>query len=116
MYKQSRQQIKVTEELHLLVSYTAEILFNDPDRVFILSNNSSTPVTSLLYLQDVSRGYSTCFISYKDVKTVTIATENVDFIDFTYTKPENNLYEPRITVSLHFCGHSFFIRNNHKRM
>ena len=25
----------------------------------------------------------------KDVKTVTIATENVDFIDFADTKPEN---------------------------
>ena len=26
-------------------------------------------------------------------KTVTIATENVDFMDFTYTNPENNWYQ-----------------------
>ena len=29
----------------------------------------------------------------KDVKTVTITTENVDFRDFTDTKPENNWYQ-----------------------
>ena len=28
----------------------------------------------------------------KDVKTVTIAPENVDFMDFTDTKQENNWY------------------------
>ena len=29
----------------------------------------------------------------KDVKTVTIATENVDFMDFTDTKPEKQLVQ-----------------------
>ena len=34
-----------------------------------------------VYLQNVSLGNVSGFISYKYVKTVTIAAENVDFID-----------------------------------
>ena len=54
----------------------------------ILSNNSIPPVTTLVYLQDVSRGYSSGFIITKDIKTVTIATENVDFIDLGIFRAE----------------------------
>ena len=42
------------------------------------------------------RGFARMFLRLhqlqKDVKTVTIATENVDFMEFTDTKPENNWY------------------------
>ena len=45
-------------------------------------------------LQNVSRGYSSGVFSYEKMeKTVTIATEKVDFMDFTDTNPENNWYQ-----------------------
>ena len=48
----------------------------------------------LVFLQNVSLGYSSGFISYKLMeKTVTIATESVDFMDLTDTNPENNWYQ-----------------------
>ena len=76
-----------------------------PDRVFILSKFSSTPVTMLIFAKRFARIFLRLHQLQIDGKTVTIATESVDFMDLTDTNPENNWYPVAIvTVFPSICN------------
>ena len=68
-------------------------LFNDPDWVHILCGQYQLTSHKYVFLQDVSHWSASGFFSDNDLKTVSIAMENVDFLDFTDTKLEKNWYQ-----------------------